>query len=209
MLLIGTYLSPFARRVAAALISRGIPFEHEDLNGYADPVRARGFNPVGKVPVLRLDSGETLIDSAAILDHLNEGLPAHSALVPHSGGERREVLRLTALTTAIYERSTACYMEGLRPVDLRRKEFLDGQRLSIVGGLDALDAASAPRGSIGRRPLSIASISAVVCYEYLAFAMPDLPVAAIAPALSATCEELASEDAFANTRPTAPGGGEA
>src|SRR5947209_15091605 len=34
MKLIGTYLSPYARRVAAALISRGMPFDHEAVNGY-------------------------------------------------------------------------------------------------------------------------------------------------------------------------------
>src|SRR5689334_7256023 len=72
MKLIGTYVSPYARRVATALVSRAIPYEHEDLNGYADPIRAREFNPVGKVPVLELDDGERLIDSGAILDHINE-----------------------------------------------------------------------------------------------------------------------------------------
>jgi len=201
MLLIGTYLSPFARRVAAALISRGVPFEHEDLNGYADPVRARALSPVGKVPILRLDDGEMLIDSAAILDHLNEELPPDAALLPSGGRARREILRLTAIATAIFERSTACYMERLRPADHQRTDLLDGQRLSIIGGLEALDAASRPGGAIGRGPLNLAGLSAVVCYEYLVFATPDLPVAATAPALSARSEELADEDAFAKTRP--------
>jgi glutathione S-transferase len=48
MKLVGTYVSPYARRVAAALVSRAVPYEHEDLNGYANPARARELNPVGK-----------------------------------------------------------------------------------------------------------------------------------------------------------------
>jgi glutathione S-transferase len=68
--LIGTYFSPFTRWVAVALISRAIPYEHEDLNSYADLARARAMNPVGKLPVLVLDEGEHLIDSSAILDYI-------------------------------------------------------------------------------------------------------------------------------------------
>jgi len=59
MKLIGTYFSPFSRRVAAALTYLNLSFEHEDLNGYQDPIRAREFNPVGKVPILLLENGET------------------------------------------------------------------------------------------------------------------------------------------------------
>src|SRR5215469_14793481 len=71
MKLVGTYLSPFSRRVAASLISRGVSYTHEDVNGYLSPEKAQALNPVGKVPVLILDDGEALIDSMAILDHLN------------------------------------------------------------------------------------------------------------------------------------------
>ena len=90
MKLIGTYVSPYARRVAAALVSRAVPYEHEDLNGYANPARARELNPVGKVPVLVLDDGERLIDSAAILDHINELVGPERALVPRFGSAVKE-----------------------------------------------------------------------------------------------------------------------
>jgi glutathione S-transferase len=201
MLLIGTYLSPFARRVAAALVSRGVRFDHEDLNGYADPHRARALNPVGKVPVLHLDNGECLIDSSAILDHLNEYLPPSLALLPPSGRERREVLRLAAIATTIYERSTVCFIEGLEPAAARRQNVIDAHRLSIIGGLRALDRASEPGGQLGRQPLSLAGLSAIIAREYLAIAMPDLSVIAAAPALAALADSLANEDAFAKTRP--------
>src|SRR5262249_19170468 len=85
MKLFGTYLSPFTRRVAVALTSHAIPYEHNDLNGYADPVRARALNPVGKVPVLVLDDGEHLIDSMAILDYIDERVGHDQPLVPRSG----------------------------------------------------------------------------------------------------------------------------
>jgi len=206
MLLVGTYLSPFARRVAAALVSRGIAFEHEDLNGYADPARARELNPVGKVPVLRLDDGESLFDSAAILDHVNESLPAAQALVPPFGRGRREVLRLAAIATTLYERCTACYVEAQRPREAQRPQLIEQQHLAIVGGLRALDAASARGAAIGTRPFNLATLSAVVAHDYAAVATPDLKVAEIAPGLAKVAAALREDTAFARTRPQIGGG---
>ena len=50
MKLVGVYLSPYVRRVAAAMISRGLPYEHEPVNGYREYEVASRYNPVGKVP---------------------------------------------------------------------------------------------------------------------------------------------------------------
>jgi glutathione S-transferase len=198
MQLIGTYYSPFARRVAAALISRGIPYEHDALNGYTDPVRARSLNPVGKVPVLVIDQGEHLIDSAAILDHINERVGADAALVPHSGPDRRAVLRLSAIAATLCEQCTAASLEGRR---VPNEAVIDGYKLSIRGGLGALDAASGPRGLIGGKPLSIATISAIVAFDYASMMLPELQPAGIAPSLAAVAAALADEPAFKRTYP--------
>jgi len=203
MKLFGTYLSPFTRRVAVALTSRAIPYQHDDLNGYADPARARALNPVGKVPVLVLDDGEHLIDSTAILDYLAERVGHEQALVPRSGRERRAALRLAAIATTIYEQSTARYFEERRPGGCAQPELLERYRLQTVGGLKALDAAAGPDGPIGGTPFSIATISAVVAFDYARMMHPDLDLAEIAPALTAVATALADDPAFARTRPLA------
>jgi len=203
MKLIGTYVSPYARRVATALVSRAIPYEHEDLNGYADPIRAREFNPVGKVPVLELDDGERLIDSGAILDHINELVGPERALIPESGAARRSALRLSAISATVCEQTTARYFEQQRDSGSARSELLERYRQQIVGGLKALDAASQPNGPIGTMSIDIATISAVVAFEYVQRWYPDLDRAAIAPALASVSAALADEPAFARTRPAA------
>jgi len=200
MKLVGTYISPFARRVAAALVARSIPYEHEDLNGYADPARARELNPVGKVPILILDDGEHLIDSAAIFDHLNELVGPHRALMPSSGPARRSVLRLSAIAATLLEQTTARYFESQR-ASCAQAGLLERYQLQIVGGLKALDEASGPAGPIGRRPFDIATISAVVAVEYLASWYPALELAQFAPRLAAVAAALADDDAFTHTRP--------
>jgi glutathione S-transferase len=201
MKLFGTYLSPFTRRVAVALISRAIPYDHDDLNGYADPARARALNPVGKVPVLVLDDGEHLIDSTAILDYLDERVGRDRALVPRSGPERRIALRLAVIATTIYEQSTARYFEERRPRGCAQPDLLERYRLQALGGLTALDAACGVEGPIGGRSLGIATISAVVAFDYARMMHPDLDLAEIAPALTAVAAALADEPAFARTRP--------
>jgi glutathione S-transferase len=203
MKLFGTYVSPYARRVAAALISRAIPYEHDDLNGYENPARARELNPVGKVPVLVLDDGERLIDSAAILDYINELAGPARALVPPSGSARRIALRLSAISTTICEEVTARYFEQQRPAACVVPEVLERYRLQTVGGLNALNGACSPNGPIGAEPLDIATISAVIAFEYTRRWYPDLELDPIAPALAATVAALTDEAAFARTRPPA------
>ena len=70
--LIGHYDSPFVRRVGVSLHVLGIPFERGLLSVFGDAEEMRAFNPLVRVPALVLDDGECLIDSAAILDHLDE-----------------------------------------------------------------------------------------------------------------------------------------
>ncbi|MGW1424560.1 glutathione S-transferase N-terminal domain-containing protein [Bradyrhizobium manausense] len=201
MKLIGTYVSPYARRVAAALVSRDIEYEHEDLNGYANPARARELNPVGKVPILELDDGERLFDSAAIFDYLDELVGPERALIPESGSARRDVLRLSAIANTVCEQVTAHYSEQKRPVGSAQPDLLERYRLQIVGGFKALDAASGAGGAIGAG-LNAATISAVVAFEYTPRWYPGFRPADVAPALAKLASALAGEAAFARTRPS-------
>jgi len=200
MNLVGTYVSPYARRVAAALIACGIPYEHEDLNGYTEPVRARQLNPVGKVPVLILDDGEHLIDSTAIIDHLSELTDSVHELVPRSGPARRAALRLAAIATTICEQVTARYNERQRPVGCTSPEQVERYRLQIIGGFKTLDAAAAAAGPISTERLSVATLSAIVAFEYTPTWCPDLDPAEMAPALAKVAAAWRDAPPFARTR---------
>jgi len=202
--LVGTYLSPFSRRVAASLISRGISYTHEDVNGYLSPEKARALNPVGKVPVLILDDGEAIIDSGAILDHLNEVCRPEQALIPPSGRARRAVLRASAIATTIYEQSTARYFEERRPGGGVLAELIERYRQQTIGGLKALEEASRPAGPIAAGHLNLATISAVVAVDYVRITHADLDPARLAPALSSIVSDLAEKPPFARTRPPIP-----
>jgi glutathione S-transferase len=201
MKLIGTYESPFVRRVAAALISLSMDFCHEDLHGYREPARARMFNPVGKVPVLVLDDGETLIDSAAILDHLDEIAGPERALTPHGRAERRRVLQLSAIAATICEQSTLRYFEERRPDGCSDRDLVDRYRSQAIGGFKALEAAAAEGRFLGAATLNQADITAVIAFQYARPIHPDIDLDATAPALSQLVGRLTATPAFASTRP--------
>ena len=52
-----------------------------------DKAELAAFNPIARVPALRLADGEVLVDSAVILDHLDQVAGAR-ALTPATGAVR-------------------------------------------------------------------------------------------------------------------------
>src|SRR5262245_25735854 len=105
MLLVGMFDSPYVRRVAISMRLLDIPLEPANWSIGRDQARIAELNPLGQVPVLVLDDGEVLVDSMAILDHLDQRVGPERALVPLSGDARRHVLGLAALAAGIGDKA--------------------------------------------------------------------------------------------------------
>ena len=110
MILVGQYDSPVTRRVAVALHHYGMPFTRDTRSIFADAAAIGQISPLTRIPALVLDDGEVLIDSAAILDHLDE-LAGDRALCPDSGAGRRQVLQMRALAQGTLEKAAAVVYE--------------------------------------------------------------------------------------------------
>jgi glutathione S-transferase len=113
MMLLGQYDSPFVRRVAIALNLYGFEFEHRPWSVWADADALAAINPLRRVPTLVLDDGEVLIESAAILDALDQIVGAERAMIPASGAERRWALKVCALATGLADKAVSLFYEGL------------------------------------------------------------------------------------------------
>jgi glutathione S-transferase len=111
MILIGQYDSPFVRRVGIALRLYGLAFEHRPLSAFGDAERIVSLNPLGRVPALVLNGGETLIESGAILDHLDELVGQDRALIARSGPDRRHALKICALATGMADKAVSLLYE--------------------------------------------------------------------------------------------------
>lgn len=123
MLLIGVNRSPYTRRVAITLQAYGVPYEQRDFNAFGHRDEVNAANPVGRIPALVLDNGETLIDSGAIVDYLDEAHGGDQPLTPRSSADRRAVLKVAALMMgacdkglqAAYHRNHTPRTSGISP----------------------------------------------------------------------------------------------
>ena len=114
MKLVGRYDSPFVRRVAVSLHALAIPFEQLALSPFSQAAALRRIAPVGRMPALVIEEGEVLVESAAILDYLDEIAGPSRALLPRSGPERRNSLRIIASATAGCDKAIAINYERRR-----------------------------------------------------------------------------------------------
>jgi glutathione S-transferase len=111
MILIGQYDSPFVRRVAVSLHHYHMPFTRRPLSVFGDKKEVQAINPLLRVPILILEDGEVLVDSHAILDHLDEVAGPARALTPAHGPARRKVKQACALATGISDKVVSLFFE--------------------------------------------------------------------------------------------------
>lgn len=187
MILIGMFDSPFVRRVAITLDLLGLPFDHRNWSVGRDAEQIRRYNPLGRVPTLVLDDGETLVESSAILDYLDEIAGGEKALLPRTGALRRRGLKLMGIATGAADKGVSqIYERVFRPEDKRHQPWLDRCREQMDGGLLELDkaCASLPLDGwlLGARILQ-PDITVACCYTVLIEAVGFS--AARYPALSA------------------------
>ena len=78
--IIGSYLSPYVRKVLVALDLKGIPYESDPIVPFYGDERFSQISPVRRIPVL-IDSHATLTDSSVICQYLEDLCP-EPALYP-------------------------------------------------------------------------------------------------------------------------------
>jgi glutathione S-transferase len=196
MILIGMFDSPFVRRVAVSMNLLQMPFEHRNWSVGKDFELIRQFNPLGRVPALVQGDGDTLIESAAILDFLDENAGPGRALLPQSGEPRREALRIIAVALGGAEKGvTQVYETAFRPPEKRYRPCVARCHTQMHAALAELDRLCQVRGGewlIGNR-ITQADITASCVHTFLSEALAINRDAVMYPALSAVaarCEAL-------------------
>jgi len=138
LILIGQYDSPFVRRVAIALRLYGFAYEHRPWSVFGDAERLALYNPLKRVPTLVLDDGEVLIESAAILDHLDE-MAGSKALIADEGPNRRHALKICALATGLADKAVSLLYERVLH-DEKSQIWIARCAAQIADVLDVLEA---------------------------------------------------------------------
>jgi glutathione S-transferase len=200
MILIGQYDSPFVRRVAVALRLYGFDYEHRALSVFGDAEAIGAINPLRRVPTFVTDDGEVLIESANILDWLDELAGPERALIARAGRERRAALKVCALASGLADKAVSLVYE--RVIHQRATAVWVARcEAQIEGVLDLLELDRARRGVwwFGDR-IGHADIITACVLRFLGEAHPGLFDPARWPALGAhaqACEALPAFQAVA------------
>ena len=199
MILVGQFDSPFVRRVAVTLHHYHLRFERNRLSVFHPGMVE--INPLMRVPSLIIDGDETLYDSNAIIDYLDELVGPQKALIPKNGDERRRVLQVLALATGAIEKAIAVvYERQFHSAHGIAHEWTVRCMAQLSGALVHLDAHASEPWYFGKK-FTQADITIACLIGYLKLRLPDaFPAGRYAhlERLSERCEAL---DAFLKAKP--------
>lgn len=133
--------SPYVRKVVIAAIECGLHerIERDETFPWDASTNYGGVNPVGKVPALITDKGQVLYDSPVIVEYLDT-LHDGPKLIPPTGEERFETLRISALADGMMDAVILLFSElERRPKELHWEYWDKRQRNTVARSLDALE----------------------------------------------------------------------
>jgi glutathione S-transferase len=202
MKLIGSLTSPYVRKVRVVMAEKRLdfPFELEDV--WAERALTEA-NPLGKVPCLLMDGGESVYDSRVIVEYLDTLSPV-SRLLPERGRDRAEVLTWEALADGLLDAAILARLETTWPgrTEAQRcSAWVDRQLNKVNSALGALSRGLGDRPWLAGQYMSLADIAAGCALGWLEFRFPDILWRETYPGLARFFDKLNSRPSFIDTAP--------
>lgn len=200
MKLIGSFTSPYVRKVRIVLAEKNIDYEFTNDPPFSPDTKVAQVNPLGKVPALILDDGFILFDSRLLAEYLDKQGAADSArLIPASGAERLRVKRWEILADGIIDACVAIYLERKRPEAQRSQEWIERQQKKIDQGLQAAAADLGDQAWCEGAAMTLADIALGCALGYLDIRFPEVKWRATYPNLVQLADKLATRSSFKTT----------
>lgn len=189
--------SPYSRKARVTVFEKGLDGRVETVfaNPFEDNAALKAVNPLGKVPVLITDDGQTLCDSPVICAYL-DSLSPQPALIG-TGPRQWEVRAGEALTDGILDAAFAIVMERRRPDTERSAPWVERLTAQISRATNTIEASS----GVFDGALNLAQIGLGVALGYLDFRLPDHDWRGDRPRLAAWYATFAERPAMKATVP--------
>ncbi len=200
MKLIGSYTSPYVRKISVMLLEKGIAFDFVNDPPAGPDSKVTQFNPLGKVPALVTDEGEIFFDSPIIVQYI-ELLNVSPTLLPWQPLEALRVRQIEALADGVTDAAVALVLESKRDADKRNEAWVIRQREKLLRGLDALEQHAKNRTLLNGESLNVADIAVACCIGYLNFRRVAPGWCVEHPTLISLVERLFQRESFAQTTP--------
>jgi glutathione S-transferase len=199
--LISATPSPYARKVRIALAEKGIPFELVTEVPWNSDTTVPQYNPLEKLPVLLLEDGGAVYESAYILEWLERKFP-EPALMPAETDAYLEARRYMVLADGVCDAFLIYFFETLRAEAHRSAPWMARQLRKIEGGVAALAREIGDRDyAVGGR-LTLADISIVAPLGWFEVRFPAFDWRGKYPNLARYYGRLGERPSFRATVPS-------
>ena len=199
MILYGSPLSPFVRKVLIYAAEKGLEIELKAAFPGSTDAEFRRISPFGKIPGF-VDGDYSLCDSTAIIAYLEAKYPSPELIPTEARGRGQAVwfdefgdtILAGAIAKCFFNRVAAPLLG--RPQDLAAADIAERDELPPI--LDWLETQIRPGGHLVGDGLTIADIAVVSPFVNLRHCAPELDRARY-PKLAAWVEEWLARDSLA------------
>ena len=130
--------SPYARKVRIVAQEKHIELELQEVV-LADPdCIVKNYNPLGKIPVLILNDGDSLYDSRVIVEYLDNHAPG-THLIPTDNTSKIAARRWEALADGICDAAVSAMLEQRKAPEKQSQANIDKQLEKVTRGLEVLN----------------------------------------------------------------------
>ena len=200
MKLIGSYTSPFVRKVRIVLAEKKIDYEFLIESPWPADSKVPDINPLGKIPVLVLDDETPLFDSRVIVEYVDNASP-NNKLFPGTNRERMEVKRWEALADGVLDAAIAAMLERKRPANEHSPEWITRQLAKVDRALSFMARELGDQAYCMGTHISLADIAVGTALGYLCFRFPEIDWQEKHANLAKLYGKLMQRPSFAETVP--------
>jgi glutathione S-transferase len=200
MKLYSSKTSPFARKVRVAIIELELDGLVEEIftDWSANEPAFLAANPLGQIPALITEKGETLPGSALIVEYL-QGRGGSLTSLPR-GSARWSALRRANLADGITEAAVSVLLEMRRASHEQSPAWIARKKTAIVRSLDALNIEA---GNLLTETPGVVEIALGCALGYLDFRFPEMAWREQRAPLAVWYEGFAARASMLKTAPPA------
>ncbi len=201
MKLIGSFTSPFVRKVRVVMADKKLDFSFEQENVWVPETTIQDVNPLGKIPCLVMEDGSTLYDSRVIAEYLDTISPV-CKLLPPNGRDRTEVKVWEALADGVLDAAILVFLERReRAPEQQSDKWIQRQMGKVHAGLREMSVRLGESNYCMGIHYTLADVAVGCALGWLAFRFPEIDWRSDYPNLARLSDKLAERASFRDTVP--------
>jgi glutathione S-transferase len=201
MKLIGSFTSPYVRKVRVVLAEKKLDYSFELENVWGPETNIHLSNPLGKVPCLVMEDGSTMYDSRVIAEYLDTLTPV-CKLLPPNGRDRADVKVWEALADGVLDAAVLVRLEKtLRPLEQQSQPWMDRQMGKVRAGLQVMSDNLGEQAFCMGVHYTLADVAVGCALGWLSFRFPEIGWRNDFHNLARLFDKLSERASFKDTAP--------